>query len=179
MFIMPTRMPAETPTLCSVSTQFAVKCRCRALPKVTMTVLSTACRRTSASTLHSSGASQPALEVEAAAMAISMSAVSRWRRAGGGGGGGSDSGDGGRGDGGSGGGGGLVGRIDLPTLLEALSARGLDPAVRTRGGDEAPVLVELDGGTLELRGAQSVVRSADFDLIVLVQEAIREQLVEL
>jgi len=37
----------------------------------------------------------------------------------------------------------------------------------------------LDGGTLELRGAQSVVRSADFDLIVLVQEAIREQLVEL
>ena len=118
------------------------------------------------------------------------------------GGGGSDSGGGGRGDGGSGGGG-LVGRIDLPTLLEALSARGLDPAVRTRGGDEAPdsaeraearcderlftltssgqapVLVELDGGTLELRGAQSVVRSADFDLIVLVQEAIREQLVEL
>jgi hypothetical protein len=77
------------------------------------------------------------------------------------------------------GGGVLSGRVDAYELLRALHARGLPAAVaelRYAGEAAGACAIELEGARVELRGGETTVLGSDFETVVLVNEAIREQL---
>lgn len=75
----------------------------------------------------------------------------------------------------------LSGQVDAQVLLRALRARGLPAAVAGergagRGGETGACAIEMEGARVLLRGDETTVFGSDFETVVLVNEAIREQL---
>jgi hypothetical protein len=75
----------------------------------------------------------------------------------------------------------LSGRVDAREVLRALHARGLPAAVADWGcaggtGATGACVIELEGARVELRGDETTILGSDFETVVLVNEAIREQL---
>jgi len=67
--------------------------------------------------------------------------------------------------------------VDPDRLLQALNDRGLEAVMveRAQGGGGRTVIT-VDGGWVELVEGESKVEGTDFETLILVQEAIREQL---